>query len=293
VRGVEGVSEATMAERRVGLVCSWSGRAGGVVLSGARVVGWAGLRSGGGGGGAAAYIHRGMQQLGIKVLRDCCLVILVTSSAGGLLLESAVIKDLHHHRRHLSILVFISLATYTTASGFEKERRNREVCCREIEERGEERNMASISTTRNSSPSRKPPTRRPKLMRASATAPSLAISNASRKDLALAGLQNSRAATLLTRVASYSSAQMGYGGGNGSGKRQSVGSVGSFCESPVDSRSPESGSMERKEPFEIVISQCELPSVLVLVDEELDAGDEGEGMSADVNRRELLQLPQL
>jgi len=116
--------------------------------------------------------------------------------------------------------------------------------------------MASISTTRNSSPSRKPPTRRPKLMRASATAPSLAISNASRKDLALAGLQNSRAATLLTRVASYSSAQMGYGGGNGSGKRQSVGSVGSFCESPVDSRSPESGSMERKEPFEIVISQC-------------------------------------
>ncbi|KAE9374821.1 hypothetical protein N431DRAFT_438225 [Stipitochalara longipes BDJ] len=115
--------------------------------------------------------------------------------------------------------------------------------------------MASISTTRNSSPSRKFPTRRPKLMRASATAPSLATSNASRKDLALAGLQNSRAATLLTRVASYSSAQMGYGGGNGGGKRQSVGS---FCESPVDSRSPESNSMgmERKEPFEIVISQC-------------------------------------
>jgi hypothetical protein len=114
--------------------------------------------------------------------------------------------------------------------------------------------MASISTTRNSSS--KTPTRRPKLMRASATAPSLAISNASRKDLALAGLQNSRAATLLTRVASYSSAQMGgYGGVNG-GKRQSVGS---FCESPVDARSPESAGMgcERKEPFEIVISQCE------------------------------------
>jgi hypothetical protein len=47
-------------------------------------------------------------------------VILVTSSAGGLLLESAVIKDLHHRRQHLSILVFISLATYTTTSGFEK-----------------------------------------------------------------------------------------------------------------------------------------------------------------------------
>lgn len=118
--------------------------------------------------------------------------------------------------------------------------------------------MASISTTRSSSPSRKTPTRRPKLMRASATAPSLATSNASRKDLALAGFQNSRAATLLTRVASYSSAQMGYGGGSGvsGGKRQSVGS---FCESPVESRSPEVNGMhmERKEPFEIVISQCE------------------------------------
>jgi hypothetical protein len=125
--------------------------------------------------------------------------------------------------------------------------------------------MASISTTRNSSPKRSLPTRRPKLMRASATAPSLATSNASRKDLALAGLQNSRAATLLTRVASYSSAQMGYGVGNGgnAGKRQSVGS---FCESPVEARSPESSGMhmEKKEPFEIVISQCELPGLLSL-----------------------------
>jgi len=111
--------------------------------------------------------------------------------------------------------------------------------------------MASISTTRNSS-SKSTPTRRPKLMRASATAPSLATSNASRKDLALAGLQNSRAATLLTRVASYSSAQMGYGGN--SGKRQIVDS---FCESPVEARSSGSSGMgERKEPFEIVISQC-------------------------------------
>jgi hypothetical protein len=127
----------------------------------------------------------------------------------------------------------------------------------------EKRGMASSSSTRTSSPhsKRSPPTRRPKLMRASATEPSLATSNASRKDLALAGLQNSRAATLLTRVASYSSAQMGMaygGGGSGNGKRQSVGSVGSlgsFCESPVEER-----RMERKEPFEIVISQCELHS---------------------------------
>lgn len=130
--------------------------------------------------------------------------------------------------------------------GFDIER----VC----EER-EEEIMASISTTRNSSP-KSPATRRPKLMRASATAPSLATSNASRKDLALAGFQNSRAATLLTRVASYSSAQMGYSGTRNAEKRQSVGS---FCESPVDARSPQSvGMEERKEPFEIVISQCEL-----------------------------------
>jgi hypothetical protein len=48
-----------------------------------------------------------------------------------------------------------------------------------------------------------------------------------------------------------------YGGVDG-GKEQSVGS---FCESPVDVRSPERAGMgcERKEPFEIVISQCESP----------------------------------
>lgn len=145
--------------------------------------------------------------------------------------------------------------------------------------------MASISTTRNSST--KSPTRRPKLMRASATAPSLATSNASRKDLALAGLQNSRAATLLTRVASYSSAQVApYGGVNG-GKRQSVGS---FCESPVDVRSPESASMgcERKEPFEIVISQCKSPLPVVLW-----CGNGERCMLMCDHRRELLQLPQL
>jgi hypothetical protein len=53
---------------------------------------------------------------------------------------------------------------------------------------------------------------------------------------------------------------MAYGGaGSGSANRQSVGSMGSlgsFCESPVEER-----RMERKEPFEIVISQCELHSL--------------------------------
>lgn len=129
-------------------------------------------------------------------------------------------------------------------------------------------------------------------MRASATAPSLATSNASRKDLALAGLQNSRAATLLTRVASYSSAQMGYRGGNGAGKRQSVGS---FCESPVESRSPESSSMgmERKEPFEIVISQCELSSFRVLMVGQWDSENDWRGCVLMRDRRELLQLSQL
>jgi len=48
--------------------------------------------------------------------------------------------------------------------------------------------------------------RRPKLTRSSATAPSLATSTASRKDLASLK-SSSRAATLLTRVASYSPTQ--------------------------------------------------------------------------------------
>jgi len=114
--------------------------------------------------------------------------------------------------------------------------------------------MASKSQSRQLSP--KTPAHRPKLMRASATAPSLATSNASRKDLALAGFQNSRAAMLLTRVASYSSAhQQSYqvGTPNAHAHRPSVGSI---CSNPEDQRSPESASMERKEPFEIVISQC-------------------------------------
>ncbi|PVH72667.1 hypothetical protein DL98DRAFT_595828 [Cadophora sp. DSE1049] len=103
--------------------------------------------------------------------------------------------------------------------------------------------MASKSQSRNSSP--KPPSaRRPKLMRASATAPSLATSNASRNDLA--SLQSARAATLLTRVASYSTAQQNY-------EREHRQSIGSVCSSGQGS--PASVNEERKEPFEIVIQQ--------------------------------------
>ncbi len=102
--------------------------------------------------------------------------------------------------------------------------------------------MASKSLSRGESPA----ARRPKLMRASATAPSLATSNASRKDLAT--LQNSRAATLLTRMASYSSAQQNY-------ERSHRASVGSACSS-TGQRSPGSASSERKEPFTAAISQC-------------------------------------
>jgi len=81
-------------------------------------------------------------------------------------------------------------------------------------------------------------------MRAAATAPSLATSNASRKDLA--SLQSSRAATLLNRVATYSMAQHEHGHN---------GTPGSVCSSP-EQRSPESASMEgRKEPFEVAIHQ--------------------------------------
>jgi hypothetical protein len=102
--------------------------------------------------------------------------------------------------------------------------------------------MGSKAQSRGSSP--KASARRPKLMRAAATAPSLATSNASRKDLA--SLQTSRAATLLSRVASYSRAQ-----------HEHHGSPGSVYSTP-EQRSPESASMEgRKEPFEIATHQCE------------------------------------
>lgn len=112
--------------------------------------------------------------------------------------------------------------------------------------------MASKSQSRNSSP--KISVRRPKLLRASATAPSLATSNASRKDLASLHCQSSGAATLLTRMASSSSAQLSYE--HTRAQRASV-SSGSFCVRDGQ-QSPESAHMERKEPFEIVIQQCML-----------------------------------
>ncbi|KAH7393570.1 hypothetical protein BKA64DRAFT_709909 [Cadophora sp. MPI-SDFR-AT-0126] len=103
--------------------------------------------------------------------------------------------------------------------------------------------MPSKSQSRNSSP-KSPSARRPKLMRASATAPSLATSNASRNDLA--SLQSARAATLLTRMASYSTAQQNY-------EREHRESIGSACSSGQGS--PSSVNGDRKEPFEIVIQQ--------------------------------------
>lgn len=93
--------------------------------------------------------------------------------------------------------------------------------------------MTSKPQSRSSSCSR-----RPKLMRASATAPSLATSNASRKDLA--SLQSSsRATTILTRVASYSAPK-------DHPVRCSPGS--SLLRSSSISRSPESAAVDtRKE----------------------------------------------
>ena len=89
-------------------------------------------------------------------------------------------------------------------------------------------------------------TRRPKLMRASATCPQLATSNASRKDLA--SLHSCGATTILTRVASYSSAQHEH----------------AMRTSPLSSCSSPGQITEerRKEPFEIAISQCESLSLV-------------------------------
>jgi hypothetical protein len=95
-------------------------------------------------------------------------------------------------------------------------------------------------------PSIRTPSRRPKLMRASATCPQLATSNASRKDLA--SRQSCGAATILTRVASYSAVRQ---------EHSMTASPHSSYSSP-DPRSPESASLDaRKEPFEIVIQRCE------------------------------------
>jgi hypothetical protein len=96
------------------------------------------------------------------------------------------------------------------------------------------------------SPSVRTPSRRPKLMRASATCPQLATSNASRKDLA--SRQSCGAATILTRVASYSAVRQ---------EHSLTTSPHSSYPSP-DPRSPESASLDaRKEPFEVVIQRCE------------------------------------
>jgi hypothetical protein len=103
--------------------------------------------------------------------------------------------------------------------------------------------LSRMASKRSSSP--KTPSRRPKLMRASATCPQLATSNASRKDLA--NLQSCGATTILTRVASYSMAQHEHAMRNSP----------SSCSSPGQ-RSPESPSLEsKKEPFEIAIHQCQ------------------------------------
>ena len=101
--------------------------------------------------------------------------------------------------------------------------------------------LASSSNFAAMASLKSPSSRRPKLMRASATCPQLATSNASRKDLA--NLHSCGAATILTRVASYSSAQHEH-----AMRTRPL----SSCSSP--GQSPEE---RRKEPFEIVISQCE------------------------------------
>jgi len=102
--------------------------------------------------------------------------------------------------------------------------------------------MPSKSQSRAMSP--KTSTRRPKLMRAAATAPSLAISNASRQDLA--SLHNSsRAATLLTTLASYST--------HHSYEHARRTSDGSMCSSP--GQSPESEMSARRESFEVLAAQ--------------------------------------
>jgi hypothetical protein len=67
-------------------------------------------------------------------------------------------------------------------------------------------NLSHQSSSSRGSSSRIQVGRRPKLMRASATAPCLATSNASRNDLASLN-PTSRASVMLSRVASYSSSQ--------------------------------------------------------------------------------------
>ena len=92
---------------------------------------------------------------------------------------------------------------------------------------------------------------RPKLARAAATAPSLATSNASRKDLA--NLQSTRASALLTRVASYS-----LGSDQSHHPHQYIprySPPGSSCSSP-EQHSPTSDT--RKQPYGIASYHCKI-----------------------------------
>jgi hypothetical protein len=94
-------------------------------------------------------------------------------------------------------------------------------------------------------PSSRTPSKRPKLMRASATCPQLATSNASRNDLA--NRQSCGAASILTRVASYSGAR----------RDAALSTSPSSTFSSPETRSPGSANSDtRKEPFEVVIQRC-------------------------------------
>src|SRR5436190_10295781 len=106
--------------------------------------------------------------------------------------------------------------------------------------------MSDKSSSRRSHSSQ-----RPKLARASATAPSLATSNASRKDLA--NLQSTRASALLTRVASYSAGSDQPHHLHHYNSRHSP--SGSLCSSP-EQNSPT--SILRKQPYEIASCHCKL-----------------------------------
>ncbi|EKD17990.1 uncharacterized protein L3040_004530 [Drepanopeziza brunnea f. sp. 'multigermtubi'] len=99
--------------------------------------------------------------------------------------------------------------------------------------------MPSKSQSRNASPTTLS-SRRPKLMRAAATAPTIATSNASRNDLASLQ-QGTRAAALLSRVATYATAQQNC-------EREHRTSIGSACSSGHGSPdSPDSTQgLERK-----------------------------------------------
>ncbi|KAH8821711.1 hypothetical protein F5884DRAFT_850925 [Xylogone sp. PMI_703] len=127
--------------------------------------------------------------------------------------------------------------------------------------------MATMAQSRAMSP----PPSRPKLMRATATAPALATSNASRKDLA--DLPPSRATTILTRVANSSRVQ--------SERRSSANST---CSSP-GLRSPSPGnspSGPNKEPFEIVNHQSGSYFSFPNFEDFLD--DEGEDARSEKSR---------